>query len=134
MSRITKTNNNHKYKTITYKQQLLINSFPDKIKQKYPLNSLIRCFSKSDINIHKNSSIEELQNIYINWRSYEAVKRKKLRMLSKYNKENNNSFINSIIKNNKHQYSFPYIFNEKKYEIMSLEYIINETLFILNEK
>ena len=130
---MTKTDKKYKTKIITYKQQFLINSFPDKIKQLYPLKSLIRCFSKYDINIFQNSNIEGLQNIYTNWRSYEAAQRKELRIISKNIKQENNSFITSIIKNNKKEYNFYYTYNENNYETMPLEYILNETLLILNE-
>lgn len=78
---------------------LFYESFPKIILQKYPIKSLMRCFSKFDLNNIKTMDAYDIGLIYEKWRLKEATKRKELRYIKSINNEYTPIILNNRTKN-----------------------------------
>lgn len=80
---------------------LFYESLPRIILQKYPIKSLMRCFSKFDLNNIKTMDAHDIGLIYEKWRLKEATKRRELRYIKSINNDNTQIILNNRTKNTK---------------------------------
>jgi hypothetical protein len=77
---------------------LFYESLPRIILQKYPIKSLMRCFSKFDLNNIKIMDANDIALIYEKWRLKEATKRRELRYIKSINNDNTQIILNNRTK------------------------------------
>jgi hypothetical protein len=77
---------------------LFYESLPRIILQKYPIKSLMRCFSKFDLNNIKTMDAHDIGLIYEKWRLKEATKRRELRYIKSINNDNTQIILNNRTK------------------------------------
>jgi hypothetical protein len=80
---------------------LFYESLPRIILEKYPIKSLMRCFSKFDLNNIKTMNANDIALIYEKWRLKEATKRRELRYIKSINNDNTQIILNNRTKNTK---------------------------------